>query len=148
VPKLPYILIAILLGGMITLQPGLNADVARRIGSPFAAAFISTAIAFLLTLAFVLVTRQQVGWSSLTSLPWHLWLAGGIGFVFVVVALWLAPILGASLLFGALIAGQMIVSMFADRFGIGGYHVQTIDAWRIAGLGFVLVGVWMFQRSV
>lgn len=146
--KLPFILIAILLGGMITLQPGLNAEVARRIGSPAAAAFLSTAVAFLVTLAFVLLTRQPVGWSSLPSLPPHLWVAGAIGAIFVIGGLWLAPMLGASLLFGAFVAGQMIVALVADRFGVGGYQTHTIDAWRIAGIGFVLLGVWMFQRSV
>jgi transporter family-2 protein len=148
VTKLPYILIAIVLGGMIALQPGLNADVARRIGSPFGAAFISILVAFVLSLVYVVVTRQPVGWASLPALPWHLWFAGAIGFLFVAAGLWLAPILGASLLFAALIAGQMIVALAADRFGVGGYQVQTIDTWRIAGIGFVLVGVWMFQRPV
>jgi transporter family-2 protein len=148
VSKLPFILFAIFLGGLIALQPGLNAEVARRIGSPTAAAFVSTAIAFVVTLVFVLVTRQPVGWASLPSLPPHLWIAGAIGAVFVLGGLWLAPKLGASLLFGAFVAGQMIVALVADRFGVGGYQTHTIDAWRIAGIGFVLLGVWMFQRSV
>jgi uncharacterized membrane protein YdcZ (DUF606 family) len=102
--KLPYILIAIAVGGVLTLQPGLNADAARRIGSP-------------------------------------------LGAVFVIGGLWLAPILGASVLFAAVVAGQMIGATIADQFGVGGYQAHAFDPWRIVAIALVLAGVWLFQRA-
>ena len=146
-PKLPYVVVAILLGGMIALQPGLNAEVARRIGSPFGAAFISILVAFVMSLAYVLIVRPVVAWGSLAGMPWYLWVAGSLGYIFVVGGLWLAPILGATLLFGSFVAGQMLMALVADRFGIAGYQGHAIDGWRIAGVALVVVGVWMFQRA-
>ncbi|MBZ0228057.1 MAG: DMT family transporter [Bauldia sp.] len=146
-PKLPFVLAAIAFGGLIALQPGLNADVARRIGTPFGAAFLSTCVAFVVSVVYMLVVRPPLAFGALPGLPWHLWFAGAIGFAFVVGALWLAPILGAALLFASLVAGQMIVALLADYFGIGGYQAQGLDLWRIGGMGFVLAGVWMFQQS-
>jgi transporter family-2 protein len=145
--KLPYILAAIVIGGVLTLQPGLNADVARRIGNPFGAGLISIVVSLILLLAIVFGSRQTVGWGNTLSMPWYLWLAGSIGVIFVVGTLWLAPILGAALLFISIVAGQMIMATIAGYTGFGGYAIQPLDPWRFAGIALVLVGVWVFQRG-
>ena len=72
------------------------------------AVFISTAVASSLAALYILVTRQPIAWSAVAALPWYLWFAGLIGFFFVLGTMWLAPILGAALLFAAVVAGQMI----------------------------------------
>ncbi len=146
-PKLPYVLAAVAIGGVLTLQPGLNADVARRLGNPFGAGVISILVSLGVALAIVLGSRQQVAWGSALTMPWYLWLAGSIGLVFVVGTLWLAPILGAALLFVSIVAGQMIMATIADYTGLGGYTSQSLDPWRLAGIALVLAGVWVFQRG-
>jgi len=146
-PKLPFILVAIGIGGVLTLQPGLNAEVARRLGNPFGAGVISIFVSFALVVVLNLAMRQSVSWDAALSMPWYLWLAGTIGVLFVIGTLWLAPILGAALLFVCMIAGQMIAATLADVIGFGGYQAQAFDLWRIAGIGLVLAGVWIFQRS-
>jgi transporter family-2 protein len=144
--KLGFVLAALTIGGVLTLQPGLNAEVARRLGSPFGAGVLSICVSFALVLALFLSSGQGASWSAALSMPWYLWLAGAIGVVFVVGTLWLAPILGAALLFVCIIAGQMITATLADAIGFGGYQAQAFDPWRIVGLGLVLAGVWLFQR--
>jgi transporter family-2 protein len=69
--KLPFILVAVVIGGVLTLQPGLNADVARRLGNPFGAGALSILVSFVLSLGFVLATRQNVAWSAAQSMPWY-----------------------------------------------------------------------------
>jgi bacterial/archaeal transporter family-2 protein len=146
VSRLPFIIAAVAIGGIISLQPGLNADVARRLGNPMVAVFFSTAVAFLLAALYILLTRQPIAWSAVAALPWYLWFAGLIGFFFVLGTMWLAPILGAALLFAAVVAGQMIGATIWDQIGIAGYQGQSIDPWRLAGIAFVLVGVWLLQK--
>ncbi len=143
--KLPYVVAAVAVGGFISLQPGLNADVARRIGSPFAAAFLSIGISFAFALFYILSTRQSATWAAAWSLPWYLWIPGVIGFVFVAVGLWLAPILGASTLFASIVAGQLISATIVDQLGVGGYEAHAFDPWRIVAVALVLSGVWLFQ---
>jgi bacterial/archaeal transporter family-2 protein len=147
VSRLPFILAAIALGAVLAMQPGLNADVARRIGSPVAAGFLSILVAFLFALVYVVAMREIPSVAPVASLPWHLWLGGTIGFLFVLGALWLAPKLGASLLFAAIVAGQMIGAFVADRFGLAGYRQQPFDPWQLAGIVLVLAGVAAFQRA-
>ena len=145
--KLPFILAAIAIGGLLTIQPGLNSDVARRLGNPFGAGTVSMFVSFTVGVAIVLFSRQNVAWSGVLSMPWYLWFAGTIGVVFVIGTLWLAPILGAALLFASIVAGQMIGATAADFFGFGGYQGHNFDWLRVAGIALVLAGVWVFQRA-
>ena len=145
--RLPALLIAVSLGIMIALQPGLNADVARRLGTPVGAAFLSISISFTLCAAYVLATRQGFPIATLPTLPWYLWIGGVIGFVFVVGGLSVAPVLGGALLFAAIVLGQMIAALVADQLGIGGYAAREIDPYRIAGVVLVVAGVFLFQRA-
>ena len=145
--KLPYILTAVAIGGVLTLQPGLNAEVARRLGNPLGAGLVSIVVSFVLSLAIVLGSRQSVAWGALTSMPWYLWFAGSVGVFFVVGTLWIAPVLGAALLFASIVAGQMLIATVADLTGLAGYQSHGFDPWRIAGIVLVLAGVWAFQRA-
>ena len=145
--KLPYIVTAVAIGGVLTIQPGLNADVARRLANPLGAGLLSTFVSFVLVFAIVFGTRQNVAWSALPSLPWYLWFGVSIGVMFVVGTLWLAPTLGAALLFASIIAGQMLMATVADLTGLAGYQSHGFDPWRIAGVVLVLAGVWAFQRA-
>jgi transporter family-2 protein len=147
VPKFFYILAAVVIGGVLTLQPGLNADVARRLGNPFGAGLISILVSFIVLIAIVFGSRQPVAWSGALTMPWYLWLAGTIGVIFVVGTLWLAPILGATVLFVSIVAGQMIMATISDYTGFGGYASQSPDPWKLAGIALVLAGVWVCQRG-
>jgi len=145
--KLPYVLTAVVIGGVLTMQPGLNAEVARRLGNPLSAALVSICVSLILSLAIVLGSRQSVSWGALAVMPWHLWLAGSVGVIFVLGTLWIAPVLGAALLFASIVAGQMIMATIADVTGLAGYQSHGFDPWRIAGILLVLAGVWAFQRA-
>lgn len=145
--RLPALFVAVSLGIMIALQPGLNADVARRLGTPVGAAFLSISTSFTLCAIYILATRQGFPISALPSLPWYLWIGGVIGFVFVVGGISVAPVLGGALLFAAIVLGQMIGALLADQFGIGAYAAREIDVYRIAGVVLVLAGVFLFQRA-
>ena len=145
--KLPFLLAALAIGGAVAIQPILNADVARRLGNPFVAAFLSISVSFVIALAYVVVTRQHIPWSGVVLLPWYLWFAGSIGLFFVAGTLWLAPILGAAALFAAIIAGQMITATVVDWIGFGNTQAQHFDPLRIVAILLVLGGVVIFQRT-
>jgi transporter family-2 protein len=145
--KLPYVLAAAAIGGILTLQPGLNAEVGRRVGNGFGAGMISIFVSAIVSAALVFGTRQQVAWSATLSMPWYLWIAGAIGVVFVVGSALLAPVLGAGLLFISVVAGQMIVATINDYTGFAGYSSHGFDGWRLAGILLVLAGVWVFQKG-
>lgn len=145
--KLHFIVLAVTIGGLIALQPGLNAEVSRRLGSPFVAAFISVTVAFILCLGYMLVTRPTIHWSAIGTMPWYVWLGGVIGVVFVIGTLWLAPVLGAGTLFAAMVAGQMITATAVDWAGLTGYQSQGFDPMRLVAIALVVGGVAIFYRT-
>ncbi|MEP0322832.1 DMT family transporter [Bauldia litoralis] len=145
--KIPFLLAAIGVGCAIAIQPLLNADVARRVGSPVVAAFVSILVSFVLCSAYILISRPTIHWTALAGMPWYLWIAGSIGFLFVAATLWLAPALGAAALFGAIVAGQMIMATVLDWTGLGSYEGHAFDPMRIVAIILVLAGVLIFQRS-
>ncbi len=145
--KIPFLLAAIAVGSAVAIQPILNAEVARRVGSPVVAAFLSILVSFLLCSVYVLATRPHFSWGMVAGMPWYLWIGGSIGFLFVIGAIWLAPVLGAAALFGAVVAGQMIAATVVDWTGLGSYQGHNFDPLRILAIVLVLAGVLIFQRS-
>ncbi|MEO8666873.1 MAG: DMT family transporter [Bauldia sp.] len=142
-----YILVAVTIGGTIAIQPGLNAELARRVGSPFGAGVLSVFVSFVLVSAVFLATRSTFSVSGVASMPLYLWLGGSFGVLFVVGTLWLAPALGAGLLFAAIVSGQMIVAFLIDLRGLGGIEAAALNPWRVVGVILVIAGVIAFQRA-
>jgi transporter family-2 protein len=145
--KWPYFLAAIAVGASIALQPALNADVARRIGTSIGATILSVTVAFLCAAAFAIAVRPHVSLTAVASLPWYLWIAGVIGFIFVAAGIYVAPVLGGAAFFASIVAGQLIMATVADMIGVGGYQAQGFDIWRIVGVVLVVAGVMVFQKA-
>ena len=72
---------------------------------------------------------------------------GGLcGANYIVIAILLAPRLGAATLIAVTVAGQMLVSILLDHFGLIGYPVHPMNVWRIVGAGLLLAGVGLIQK--
>ena len=84
--------------------------------------------------------------AKLSSAPWWVWMGGLCGANYIVIAILLAPRLGAATLIAVSVAGQMFVSLLLDHYGLIGYPVHPVSAWRIVGTGLLLVGVALIQR--
>jgi transporter family-2 protein len=83
---------------------------------------------------------------KLAAAPWWIWVGGLCGANYIVIAILLAPRLGAATLIAVTVAGQMLVSIVLDHFGFVGYPVHPVNAWRIVGAGLLLAGVGLIQR--
>ena len=136
-------------GLILPLQPGINAQLRTHLDSPFAAALVSFAGGTLALLIITLVAARPSPevFSKLHAVPWWAWTGGLIGAVFVTAALILAPRLGAALLVGAAVTGQLIGSMVVDHFGWVGFPVTPMNAGRVIGVLLLVVGVLVVQWS-
>jgi transporter family-2 protein len=127
------------LGVLASLQPPVNAALARRTG-----ALPATSVSFIVgTLALVLVTvalGQTGGFSFVRGAP--LWqLCGGlIGAVFVFGTVVLIPRLGAAGVIAAMIAGQLAGGMLIDRLGLFGLSPVGFTPFRVVGLVLLIGG--------
>lgn len=145
--KLILLLIALVAGMLGPLQAGLNGKMGRAIESPVYAALISFAVGTLVLFGYALATRID-----LTSIRhaadthWSVWTAGFLGAFYVTAAIILTPRLGAALTFSLVVAGQLVMAVFLDHFGLLGVSVQPITWQRLTGIALISAGVILIRK--
>jgi transporter family-2 protein len=132
-------------GGLIALQPAVNAGLGRATGN-IAAALISFAIGTLLLAAIVIVAGQASGIGSATEVPWYYLLGGVLGAAYVFTALVTVGSIGAGGVAAATITGQLTASIVIDRLGILGLEQVPLSASRLLGVALLLAGTVLIVR--
>lgn len=133
------LLLAVVTGMLLPIQPGINSVLRHALGSAWLAALISFLVGTLMLLTVVIAIRFThnprvvPSMELVRSAPWWAWLGGLIGAVFVVGSIVLAPKLGAVLFVGAVVFGQMFSSILLDHFGVSGFRQQPMTPGRVAG---------------
>ena len=133
-------------GALVALQAPLNAMLGRSLGDIGAASvnFIVGAVA-LTMLAFAV---GGYGTGSDDSAPWYAWVGGGLlGAAYVTSVLITVRSLGATGVTAATIAGQLAMSLVADRLGILGLEEKPITAARVAGVVLLGIGTFLVVRE-
>lgn len=142
-----YLLVALLAGALMPLQAGVNSQLARWVGHPATAALVSFAVGALALLAYCLALRPAMPQgASLSDSPWWVWAGGLFGAVFVTAAASLAPRLGAATFVSITIAGQMLVSVLLDHFGLVGFAARPAGWLRMLGAALVVLGVLLIRK--
>lgn len=141
------LLLVLLAGAMIALQAPTNVMLARAGGSPVLAALISFAIGTAALSVAWLATGHRPGVASFASLPWHAWVGGVYGAIYVAVAAYAAPRIGLASLITVGIAGQIAMAIWLDHVGAFGLLRQPVSAARIAGALLVVAGVVLVRRG-
>ena len=141
--------LGVLAGVFLAAQAPINAQLARGLGLPVAAAafsFLSGAI--VLGIATLLVTRVQgisLDWKA--PAPW-LFVAGGVlGGAYVTIATILIPRVGAAAVMAFLVAGQLLGGLLLDRIGFLGMAVREISLGRIAGAVLLVAGALLVRLT-
>jgi transporter family-2 protein len=132
-------------GGLIALQPAINAGLGRATGN-IAAAFVSFAIGTVVLATIVVIAGQAGGISSALDVRWYYLLGGVLGAAYVFTALVTVTSIGAGGVAAATITGQLTLSVIIDRLGILGLEEQPITAERIAGVALLLAGTFLIVR--
>jgi bacterial/archaeal transporter family-2 protein len=146
--NLIYIFGAFLIGSAISVQPPINAAMARELGSPLLAASISIFISLIFVLILWLSFGKGTGdISQLKILPWWVIVGGIVGVVFVAGSIIAAPVLGMALFFVCVVAGQLIGSTLLDQFGVFGLSVKPLNMMKAVGISLVLIGAVLVQNS-
>jgi len=136
------------IGACLALQPPINAVMGRTLGSPLLASVLSIAISLIVVVPVWLTVGQGAGdLGRVTALPWWVVVGGVIGVVFVAGSVIVAPVLGIALFFVCVVAGQLLGASVVDHIGAFGLPTKPIDAMKLVGLGLVLVGAVLVQRS-
>ena len=139
--------LALLVGIVLPVQAGINAQLRIGVGHPMLAAFISFAVGTVALLGLNIVMRVPFpSGDAAARMPWWYWCGGLLGAAYIYLAVILAPRLGAATLVAVIVAGQMVASLVLDQFGLVGYPQQSLTPTRFVGALLVIGGVFLVQR--
>lgn len=144
-----YLLAAVILGAMVSMQPPVNAQIAAILGSPILAATCSLVISLVVILAGRLVLdHASIGWPHLGALPWWALIGGVVGALFVVGSLVLAPNVGVAAFFVFVVLGQLTGAALIDHLGAFGAPPVPITWPRLLGIFLVFAGAALTQLRI
>ena len=142
-----FILLALAAGAMMPTQAATNSRMAVVVGSPIASAFISFFVGTVALFVYLLISGVSLtSLSSAKEAPPIAWIGGLLGAFFVTAGVTLVPRLGVATTFSLMIAGQMIVTLIIDHFGLLGVPVREVNFARIAGILLIGVGVVLIRK--
>jgi bacterial/archaeal transporter family-2 protein len=133
------------MGGLIALQPALNAELGRATGN-VAAALVSFAVGTVLLAAIVVLSGQASGLGSTFDVEWYYLLGGVLGAAWVFTALVVVSSIGAGGTAAATITGQLTASVIVDRMGVFGLEETPITFERVLGVVLLLAGTYLIVR--
>lgn len=140
-------LILVLIAGIgLAIQPPTNAALAKASGSVVLAALTSFLIGTV-TLAVVWAAVDRTSPAALKSAPGWAWLGGFYGAGFVAVLAYAAPRLGISVALTAAIASQLVAALIVDHFGLFGVRVEPVTMGKVVGVALVIAGAVVVRRG-
>ena len=135
------ILVGLAGGIAVGLQSPMASMITQRLGI-FESVFIihvGGAIIALLPLLFYSGGKL----SQWRSVPWYALAAGIFGLMVIGAISYMIPKVGVAASITTIVAGQLLVSILLDHFGLLGASVRQLDVTRIVGMIVVLAGVWL-----
>jgi transporter family-2 protein len=139
--------LAILAGVSIVIQQVLNNNLRLALDSAAWSGFVSYLVGLIAMAVVVAALREPLPSAALAArIPWWAWSGGVFGAVFIVLAIYLVPQLGAATFIALLIAGQMSASVAFDHFGWLGLPQRSADLPRLAGIVLLVAGVMLIRR--
>lgn len=139
--------VALVMGLFMAIQPAINLELRRFVGSPAQAAMVSTTVSTI-SLAFFVFVIQRKPWPSLHaafSTPWWIWIGGLLGAAYVAISVVLISRLGAAFAFSLVVLGQMVTALVLDRFGWFGVPLHDLTPGRLIGVALVISGVVLIR---
>lgn len=133
-------------GISLVVQQALNANLRAALTSAAWSGFVSYFLGVICMVGLALLLRDPIpSLATASRIPWFAWSGGLFGAIFIGLAIFLIPQLGAATFFALLIAGQMFGSIAFDHFGLLGVPVHPVSAIRLAGAALLVGGVVLIR---
>ncbi|RMB36057.1 transporter family-2 protein [Sphingomonas sp. PP-F2F-G114-C0414] len=145
-PALFPILIVLLAGVGLAVQPPTNAALAKASGSVWLASLVSFAMGTAVLFAIWAAADRTMP-STLKGAPSWAWLGGLYGACFVAALAYASPRLGLASALTIAVGSQLVTALVLDRFGLLGLSAQPISLMRVGGVVLVIGGVLLVRAG-
>ena len=139
------VVVMALAGGIVAMQPAMNAQLGRETGA-LPAALASFLIGAAVLTVLVIATGQLDGLGSTFDVRWYYLLGGVFGALWITTSLIAVSSLGAGGVVAATITGQLTGSVILDRLGILGLEQVPITPLRVLGVVLLVTGTYLIVR--
>jgi transporter family-2 protein len=137
-----------LAGATLAVQVGLNSTMREYAGSPMAAALVNFVVGTAFLAVAVLSARGSLAsLAQATGAPWWAWGGGILGGLYIAASAAFGPAIGGATFLALIVAGQMVTALALDHYGLLGFPVRPLDAWRVAGAILVVCGMFLLARN-
>ncbi len=147
-PNWIFLLMALLAGAILPTQAAVNSKLAAVMQYPVLSALISFLVGTVTLLVYCLVSSVPLrAILNLKNAPAVAWTGGLMGAYFVTAVVILVPRLGVALTFSLVIAGQMLLTLVLDHYGLLDVPVKSVNLPRVLGVMLIIAGVMLIRRN-
>jgi len=139
------VIVMALVGGLIAMQPAVNAGLGRSTGG-LGAALVSFVVGTVLLAVLVGVSGQAGRLAGSFDVEWYYLIGGLLGAAYVFAALQTVGSIGVGGVAAATITGQLTASLALDRLGVLGLNEVPITWDRLLGVALLLAGTFLVVR--
>ncbi|NOQ42270.1 MAG: EamA-like transporter family protein [Desulfuromusa sp.] len=141
----PILIILMVIGGVaVALQPSINARLAEKTGF-LQAATVSFAVGTLILVVISLLSGQG-SFRRVSEADWWQLTGGLFGAFFVTMTILGVPRIGTTAVLALTIVSQLIAGLAMDHYGLFGMRGIPIDYKRMFGVTLLLAGVFLICR--
>jgi bacterial/archaeal transporter family-2 protein len=135
-----FLIIAFLMGAILSTYLPMNSSASRYLGSSIAASFSFFIVATATSLLILLFSGQYQCLTKLKTVPVYLHIAGIISAFFIVGTTFLVPKIGARTFFILLVSGQILMAIAISHFGLLESPQDPVTIKKMAGALLVIAG--------
>jgi len=138
------IFVAILGGAAAIIQAQLNGIMDKGMGtieSVFVTYFVGGIV-----ITLIMIFMRGGNLVAFRSLPWYVVFAGICGLVIIGSISFTVPRLGLVAAITLIIASQFVFGAIIDHFGLLGAEIRPLTLQKTAGIGILMLGVWLIIR--
>jgi bacterial/archaeal transporter family-2 protein len=143
-----FFILAFLCGAIYPIQGSLNGKLLTHTGNSILTAIISFLAGLIGLIIFGLINKTP--WSQIMAAknaPWYAFTGGLLGAFYVATVVLVLPRLGMALTFSLIVAGQIVISVIMDHFGLLGNPVREISLGKLVGLVLLVVAVVLIRNN-
>ncbi len=138
-----------LLAGMtISTQAGVNSELKTSVNNQWVAAFISFLVGTLVLGLVILTTKQTVPTvSQLRNIELYKYSGGLLGAFFVTAIIFSVQRMGSANVFALVIAGQLLMTLVYDHFGLFNFRQSDISWVKLLGVCLLIAGAYLINKK-
>lgn len=140
-------MLAIVAGLAGSVQVAVMSRLGERIGVGEALGFATLVSAALAFVGLLLVRRSVSGYERALHQPWWMLTGGVVGLLIIFTVTYAGPRIGVAATVGILIAGQLVMGAFIDRFGLFGSERIALHLPRLVGIALLAIGAALSLRK-